>query len=98
MCTYMTKKELIKKVQEKIEDYPAKDVSYAIHVIFEAMTGALKRNERIELRGFGNFTIRSRRPILGRNPKTADIVHVPGRKIPFFKVGKELKDMINSAG
>jgi integration host factor subunit beta len=94
----MTKKELIKKVQEKIEDYPAKDVSYAIHVIFEAMTGALKRNERIELRGFGNFTIRSRRPILGRNPKTADIVHVPGRKIPFFKVGKELKDMINSSG
>jgi integration host factor subunit beta len=93
----MTKKELIKKVQEKIEDYPAKDVSYAIHVIFEAMTGALKRNERIELRGFGNFTIRSRRPILGRNPKTADIVHVPGRKIPFFKVGKELKDMINSS-
>jgi len=98
VCTYMTKKELIKKVQEKIEDYPAKDVSYAIHVIFEAMTGALKRNERIELRGFGNFTIRSRRPILGRNPKTADIVHVPGRKIPFFKVGKELKDMINSSG
>lgn len=93
----MTKKELIKKVQEKIEDYPAKDVSYAVQVVFDAMTGALKRNERIELRGFGNFTIRRRRPIIGRNPKTADLVHVPGRKIPFFKVGKELKDMINKS-
>lgn len=93
----MTKKELIKRVQEKINDYPAKDVSYAVQVIFDAMIGALKRSERIELRGFGNFTIRSRRPILGRNPKTADLVHVPWRKIPFFKVGKELKDMINKS-
>lgn len=94
----MTKKELIKRVHERIEDYPAKDVSYAIHIIFDAMTRALKRGERIELRGFGNFTIRHRRPLLGRNPRTADIVHVPGRKIPFFKLGKELKDMINSSG
>jgi integration host factor subunit beta len=93
----MTKKDLITRVQAKIEDYPAKDVSYAVQVIFDAMTGALKRNERIELRGFGSFTIRRRRPIIGRNPKNADIVHVPGRKMPFFKVGKELKDMINKS-
>ncbi len=91
----MTKKELIKRVQEKIEVYPAKDISYAVHLVFEAMIRALKRNERIEIRGFGNITVRSRRPILGRNPKTSDIVHVPGRKLPFFKVGRELKDMIN---
>lgn len=94
----MTKKELIERVQERIEDYPAKDVAYAIHVIFKAMTDALKRSERIELRGFGSFTIRKRKPIEGRNPKTADKVHVPERKMPFFKVGKELKDMINSTG
>jgi integration host factor subunit beta len=91
----MTKKELIKKVQEKIEVYPSKDISYAVHLVFEAMIGALKRNERIEIRGFGNITVRSRGPVLGRNPKTSDIVHVPGRKLPFFKVGRELKDMIN---
>ncbi|HVO66891.1 MAG TPA: HU family DNA-binding protein [Syntrophales bacterium] len=91
----MTKKELIKKVQEEIEVYPDKDISYAVHLVFDAMIGALKRNERIEIRGFGNFTVRSRRPILGRNPKTSNLVHVPGRKIPFFKVGKELQDMIN---
>jgi integration host factor subunit beta len=94
----MTKKELIKRVHERIGDYPAKDVSYAIHVIFNTMTRALKKGERIEIRGLGNFTVRHRRPALGRNPKTADIVHVPGRKIPFFKVGKALKDMINSSG
>jgi integration host factor subunit beta len=91
----MTKKELIKRVQEKIEFYPYKDISYAVHLVFEAMIGALQRNERIEIRGFGNITVRRRGPILGRNPKTSDIVHVPGRKIPFFKMGKELKDMIN---
>lgn len=91
----MTKKELIKRVQEKIEVYPSKDISYAVHLVFEAMVRALKRNERIEVRGFGNITVRSRGPILGRNPKTSDLVHVPGRKIPFLKIGKELKDMIN---
>ncbi len=91
----MTKRELISKVQEKIQDYPAKDISSAIHVIFQAMIEALKKNERIEVRGFGSFTVRSRRPALGRNPKTADIIHMPGRKIPFFKVGKELNGMIN---
>jgi len=91
----MTKKELIKRVQEKIEVYPSKDISYAVHLVFEAMIGALRRNARIEIRGFGNITVRSRGPILGRNPKTSDIVHVPERKIPFFRVGKELNDMIN---
>jgi integration host factor subunit beta len=91
----MTKKELIKRVQEEMQVYPSKDISYAVDLVFEAMVGALKRNERIEIRGFGNITIRSRGPLLGRNPKTSDIVHVPGRKLPFFKVGRELKDMIN---
>jgi len=91
----MTKKELVKKVHERIAVYPSKDISYCVDVIFEAMTGALKNNERIEIRDFGNFTVRRRKPILGRNPKTSDIVHVPGRRIPFFKVGKQLKDMIS---
>ena len=91
----MTKKELIKKVHEEMKVYPAKDISYAVQLIFDSMTGALKRNERIEIRGFGNITVRTRKPIMGRNPKTASLVHVPGRKVPFFKGGKELKEMIN---
>ncbi len=91
----MTKKELIKKVHEGIEVYPSKDISYIVDLIFEAMIGALKRNERIEIRHFGHFTVRRRKPIKGRNPKTSDIVHIPQRSVPFFKVGKGLDDMIN---
>jgi len=91
----MTKRELIKKVQEEIGHYPPKDIAYVVHLIFEAMSGALKRSERIEIRGFGNFTVRNRREIRGRNPKTADVINLPARKVPFFKVGKDLYDMIN---
>ncbi|MEN6318729.1 MAG: HU family DNA-binding protein [Syntrophaceae bacterium] len=91
----MTKKELVKKVYERIEVYPSKDISYIVDLILEAMIGALKRSERIEIRDFGHFTVRRRKPIRGRNPKTSDIVHIPERRVPFFKVGKGLDDMIN---
>ena len=91
----MTKKELIKRVQEKIRDYPPKDIAYVVHLIFEAMNAALKRGERIEIRGFGNFTVRNRRQIQGRNPKTSVVINLPARKVPFFKVGKDLNDMVN---
>jgi integration host factor subunit beta len=91
----MTKRELIKKVQEEIGHYPPKDIAYVVYLIFEAMSGAMKRSERIEIRGFGNFTVRNRREIRGRNPKTADVINLPARKVPFFKVGKDLYDMIN---
>jgi len=91
----MTKKELIKRVQEEIGHYPPKDIAYAVQLVFEAMSSALKRGERIEIRGFGNFTIRKRREIKGRNPKTSDVINLPARKVPFFKVGKDLYDMIN---
>ncbi len=91
----MTKRELVKSVQEKVEEYPPKDIAYVVHIVFEAMSAALKRGERIEIRGFGNFTVRNRRQIKGRNPKTAVVINLPARKVPFFKVGKDLKDMIN---
>jgi integration host factor beta subunit len=91
----MTKRELIKRVQEKIGDYPPKDIAYVVHLIFAAMSAALKRGERIEIRGFGNFTVRNRRQIQGRNPKTSVVISLPARKVPFFKVGKDLKDMVN---
>jgi integration host factor beta subunit len=91
----MTKRELVKKVQEEIEHYPPKDIAYVVYLIFAAMSDALKRGERIEIRGFGNFTVRRRREIRGRNPKTSDAINLPARKVPFFKVGKDLYDMIN---
>ena len=91
----MTKRELVKRVQEKIKDYPPKDIAYVVHLIFQAMSAALKRDERIEIRGFGNFTVRNRRQIQGRNPKTSVAINLPARKVPFFKVGKDLNDMVN---
>lgn len=91
----MTKSELIKKVHERMSDYPAKDMAHAVNVIFDAMVKALMKGERIEIRDFGNVTVRHRRPIQGRNPKTSEVIKLHPRKIPFFKVGKELYNMIN---
>ncbi|MDO9529635.1 MAG: HU family DNA-binding protein [Syntrophales bacterium] len=91
----MTKRDLIEKVQERLEDYPKKDVDFAVNIIFQAMTGALLRNERIDIRGLGNFTVKSRDSREGRNPKTGAIVDVPSRKVPFFKVGKELRKLVD---
>ena len=91
----MTKKELTDRIFEKLRDYSKKDLAVAIDIMFTSMTEALKRDERIEIRGFGNFTVRTRGPRKGRNPKTGSGVDVPTKKFPFFKVGKELKKMVD---
>jgi integration host factor subunit beta len=92
----MTKRDLIINVQKTFQEYTLKDISYAVHVMLSAMTRSLLRGERIDIRGFGNFTVRTREPKMGRNPKTSDVVQVPARKIPIFKTGKELKERINA--
>jgi integration host factor subunit beta len=66
--------------------------------VFESIIDALKRGEKIELRGFGSFRLRKREPRKGRNPKTGDKVDVPPKRVPYFKPGKELKDLINKDG
>ena len=91
----MTKRELVKIVQQKVAEYPPKDIAYVVDIVFGAMSAALKRGERIEIRGFGNFTVRNRRQIQGRNPKTSVVINLAARRVPFFKVGKDLNDMIN---
>jgi integration host factor beta subunit len=91
----MTKNDLIKEVQENLKTYSYKDVTYAVNIIFDSMISAIKRGERIEIRGFGNFTIRERKPRLGRNPKSGAEVKLEKRKVPFFKTGKELREMVN---
>ena len=91
----MTKSDLIEKVQERLRDYPQKDVAFAVDIMFQAMTDSLARNERIEVRGFGNFTVRSRDSRKGRNPKTGTEVNIPSKKVPFFKVGKDLKKLVD---
>ena len=92
----MTKNDLIKKLQEELKSYPLQDVTYAVNIIFDSMINAIKRGERIELRGFGSFVVRERKPRLGRNPKSGAEVKLEERKVPFFKTGKELRLMVNN--
>ncbi|PKN77261.1 MAG: integration host factor subunit beta [Deltaproteobacteria bacterium HGW-Deltaproteobacteria-10] len=87
----MTKKDLIIKLQEALKVYSNKDVAYAVNIIFDSMVDALKRGERIEIRGFGNMTVRERKSRIGRNPKSGAEVTLENRKAPFFKTGKELR-------
>ena len=87
----MTKNELIKKTQEKFKTYSQKDIALAVQTILDSMAGALKRNERIEIRGFGIFVMRKRKPRIGRNPKSGAAVSLGDRLVPFFKTGKDLR-------
>ena len=92
----MTKNDLIKKLQEELKSYSLRDVTYAVNIIFDSMIDAIKRGERIELRGFGSFVVRERKPRLGRNPKSGAQVKLEERKVPFFKTGKELRIMVDN--
>jgi integration host factor beta subunit len=92
----MTKNDLIKKLQEELKAYSLKDVTYVVNIIFDSMIDAIKRGERIELRGFGSFEVRERKPRMGRNPKSGAQVKLDERKVPFFKTGKELRIMVNN--
>lgn len=92
----MTKSELIDAVARttKITKSRAEQV---VNVIFDTLTDALKRGEGIEIRGFGSFTVRPYKPYSGRNPRTGEPVPVPAKRLPFFKVGKELKELVNES-
>jgi integration host factor subunit beta len=90
----MNKAELITKVSEK-EKIPLKVARTVVDLFFDEMMESLKKRERIEIRGFGSFVVRHYGAYKGRNPKTGKIVDVPPKKLPFFKVGKELKEMVN---
>ena len=90
----MTKAELVEEVS-KVSDLTKKHSEVIVNTVFESIVEALQKDEKIELRGFGSFRIRQRRSRQGRNPKTGDKVDVPPKKVPYFKPGKELKDLIN---
>lgn len=91
----MTKRQLIERLAQKVEGMSAEDAKLVVDTVFQAMTEALIKGDRIEIRGFGSFEIRKRKPRLGRNPKTGAQVEVAEKKVPFFKVGKELKIIVN---
>jgi len=90
----MTKAELVEDVARAAE-LTKKDAERLVEIVFESIIESLNHGEKIELRGFGSFRLRKREPRKGRNPKTGDKVDVPPKKVPYFKPGKELKELIN---
>lgn len=91
----MTKAELVEMVAEEI-NLTKKQTEVIVNILFNSITEALSRGDKVELRGFGSFRIRNRNPREGRNPKTGDTVHIPAKKVPFFKAGKELRAMVDN--
>ena len=92
----MTKSELILKITSKNSYLYHKDVYKIIDTLFISITKALDNDDRVELRGFGTFTTKHRDARIGRNPKTGEPVAIPKKKMPFFKMGKSMKERINS--
>lgn len=90
----MTKAELVEEVS-RVSDLTKKHSEVIVDTVFRSIIVALQKGEKIELRGFGSFRLRQREPRKGRNPKTGARVDVPPKRVPYFKPGKELKDLIN---
>jgi integration host factor subunit beta len=91
----MTKSELIEVIAKKQRHLPAKDVELAVKHLLDLMGNSLAAGERIEIRGFGSFSLHYRPPRMGRNPKTGEAVALSGKHVPHFKPGKELRERVN---
>lgn len=92
----LTKSELIELISNKIK-LPKGKAEQIVNCIFDSMVEALKQGDGIEIRGFGSFTVREYKQYEGRNPRTGTPVHVAPKRLPFFKVGKELRERVNTA-
>lgn len=92
----MTKAELVDEVARVVQ-LTKKQAETIVNIVFDSIVDSLRAGQKIELRGFGSFRLRSRKSRTGRNPKTGEKVEVPSKKIPYFKPGKELKELINKA-
>ena len=93
----MTKSALIAKLADRFPQLVAKDADFAVKMILDALSEALAKGDRIEIRGFGSFSLNYRPPRVGRNPKSGDKVSVPEKWVPHFKAGKELRERVDSA-
>jgi integration host factor subunit beta len=91
----MIKSELIQQIAEGNPHLYQRDVERIVSTVFEEITAALSRGDRVELRGFGAFSVKKRDARIGRNPRTGDAVPVPEKSVPFFKAGKELRERMN---
>lgn len=91
----MTKAQIIEKVSEQVSLLTKRQAEIVVNTIFNSVRDSLHRGDKTEIRGFGSFRLRNRRMKEGRNPKTGATVSVPAKKVPFFKAGKELKELLN---
>ena len=93
----MTKSELVHQLNQQFPDMSLRQVEKAVDIIFGEISSALSKGQRVELRGFGAFSIRYRERRMGRNPRTGEKVDVEGKFVPFFKAGKGLRERLNSS-
>ncbi|MGE5173246.1 MAG: integration host factor subunit beta [Betaproteobacteria bacterium] len=91
----MTKAELVDKIAEKKPGLTRKQVEVVVNTVLDGIKDALSREDKVEIRGFGSFRVRFRRAKEGRNPKTGETVQVPPKKVPFFKAGKEMREIVD---
>ena len=91
----MTKSELVERLVEGNASLSRKESELIINIIFDSMCEAMQSGEKVEIRGFGSFTIRERDAREARNPKSGDLVKIPAKRTPFFKTGKELRERVN---
>jgi integration host factor subunit beta len=94
----MTKSELIQRLAQRNPHLFQRDVERIVSTVFDEITEALARGDRVELRGFGAFSVKQRGARVGRNPRTGEAVEVEEKSVPFFKTGKELRDRLNTDG
>ncbi|MEL6265306.1 MAG: integration host factor subunit beta [Pseudomonadota bacterium] len=92
----MIKSELIQKIAEENQHLYQRDVERIVSTVFEEITSALARGDRVELRGFGAFSVKTRDARTGRNPRTGEAVPVPEKRVPFFKAGKDMRERMNN--
>lgn len=95
--TAVTKSDLIESIAEKNKDFSQRDIEMAVKTILEQMSQSLESGERIEIRGFGSFSLHQRGARVGRNPKTGEAVELESKNVPHFKPGKELRERVNLA-
>jgi integration host factor subunit beta len=93
----MTKSELIERLAARHPQFMLKDVELAVKLVLDQISDSLAQQDRVEIRGFGSFSLHRRPARLGRNPKTGAAVHIPAKSVPHFKPGKEMRERVNAS-
>lgn len=91
----MTRSDLVEELAARFTQFTQRDAEYAVKTILDAIGDALVRGHRIEIRGFGSFSVNRRPPRLGRNPRSGEAVHIPEKRVPHFKPGKALREAVD---